>query len=296
MSTDNKNRTKSLVMIIMAMLIYGTVGIFRKYSPMGSALLSFVRGVIGVSFLGIFMLFKKKKLKGLADKKKLVLLACSGAFIGINWVMLFEAYNYTSVATATLCYYMEPVIVFFGSILVFKDRPSLRSYVCAILSLIGMIFVSGIVNADKMQPGEIRGVFLGLGAAVIYGIVVLMNKGLSGIDSYGKTAIQLFFAAICLGIYLIFTKGFVFVDMTPVLWIAPVIMGLLHTGVAYALYFGSMDGLESRTIGILSYIDPVTALILSFLVLNEKLDIYGIIGAILIIGSAIVDTFFDKKS
>ena len=73
-------------------------------------------------------------------------------------------------------------------------------------------------------------------------------------------------------------------------------MGLVHTGMAYAIYFGSMSHLKAQSIAVLGYIDPVFALLLSALVLHESLTVFGILGAVLIIGSALVSEIdFPKK-
>lgn len=283
-----KNDRKSLAMIISAMLIFGTIGVFRKYIPLSSVLLATYRGMAGAAFLVCIVLLMRKNVFRGINKKQIILLVVSGIMIGVNWILLFEAYNYTSVATATLCYYMEPTIVIIVSPILFKEKLTIRKILCALVAIIGMFFVSGVRFNNTVNIGEYRGIIFGLGAAALYAGVVMLNKGLKGIDPFGKTIIQLFAASISLIPYMIITWEPIDVAITPIVIIMLLLVGLVHTGLAYALYFGSMDGIRVQTCAIVSYIDPVFAVMLSALFLKEPMSIGCIIGAILILGAALV--------
>ena len=144
---EKRNDTKSLVMLIGSMLIFGTVGIFRRYIPLPSALLACCRGLIGSAFLLVLMGIKKGEKRQKLGAKKTAALALMGALIGLNWLLLFEAYNYTTVATATLCYYMQPTIVILLSPLVFREKLTLKKGLCAFAAVIGMVCVSGVMDS-----------------------------------------------------------------------------------------------------------------------------------------------------
>ncbi|MBQ6503930.1 MAG: EamA family transporter [Flexilinea sp.] len=283
-----KNDSKSLLMILISMMIWGSIGIFRRFIPLSSSLIALCRGVIGALFLILFVKLCKKKIVHHIGGRALVLLALSGAVMGVNWILLFEAYNYTTVATATLCYYMAPTIVVLLSPLLFREPITLRKGICAAVAVIGMFFVSGVVESGLPAPSEIKGILFGLGAAVLYACVVILNKMTPGIDAFEKTIIQLTASSVVLLPYVLLTEKSVASDISGLTVVMLLLVGLVHTGIAYAMYFGSVDGLRTQTVAILSYIDPITALILSALVLGEKLSDYGIIGAVLIIGAAIV--------
>lgn len=280
------------------MLIYGTIGIFRRYIPVSSAMLAFIRGLMGSAVLVLFVKFKGQKIRHGIGVKNILLLGLSGAAMGFNWILLFEAYNYTTVATATLCYYMEPTIVIFISPLIFKEKLTVKKLICAIVSLIGMVFVSGILSGggEGIQISELKGIFFGLGAAVLYSTVVVLNKMVKVDDSYEKTIIQLFSAAVVLIPYLLLTEDFSAIQVSVISIVMILIVGIIHTGIAYAFYFGSMNQLTSQSIAVLSYIDPVSALILSAIILGEGLTLFGIIGAVLIIGAALVSEVKFSKS
>lgn len=296
-SSQNKNDKKSLILFVSAMLIFGTVGIFRRFIPVSSALLACFRGLSGALFLVIPAFIQKKKLRNNIGKKNFLILIVTGILIGLNWPLLFEAYNYTTVATATLCYYMEPTIVVLLSPLVLKEKLTVKKSLCALAAIVGMVFVSGVIEGGGMSFTDFKGVLFGLGAAVLYSAVVLTNKKVPGIDAYEKTTIQLFSASIILVPYLLIFEDFTAIKLNALAIIMMIIVGLLHTGIAYAMYFGSMDGLQAQSIAIFSYLDPIFAVILSAVLLREPMTLFGIIGAVLIIGAAMIsEVTFKRKS
>lgn len=289
------SRVKPLISLIGSMLIFGTIGIFRKYIPLSSALLACARGFIGGLFLLFFVSLKKKKVFSVFSAKQIILFCITGVFLGTNWILLFEAYNHTTVAVATLCYYMEPTIVILLSPLFFGERLTLKKSVCAAVSIIGIALVSGITGFSGVGTADITGILCGLGAALLYSAVVILNKKNPSENAYGKTIIQLLSAAVVLLPYILLTENIKGTSVDAKAIVMVLTVGILHTGIAYALYFGSINSLNSQTVAIMSYIDPVSAIILSALFLNEKMTVFSAIGAVLIIGAAIIsETEFDK--
>lgn len=293
-----KQENKSKIMLILAMTIWGTIGIFRRYIPMSSGMIAFTRGCIGTLFLVLVILITRKKISFEAIKKNLILLIVSGALMAINWILLFEAYKYTSVATATVCYYMEPVFVMLASPLFLREKLSVKKVICIIVSLGGMVLVSGITGMEEFKFGEIKGVLLGLGAAILYASVVIINKKIKDISAYDKTIVQLGTSVVTVVPYMLLAENISAVKFEPVSIIMLVLVGVLHTGVAYTLYFGSMGNVKAQTIALFSYIDPVVAIILSALILREKIGILEICGSILVLGATLVSEMplFEKKT
>lgn len=282
------NDRKSILMLVSSMLIFGTIGIFRRAVPVSSAFLAFSRGILGGLCILAFIKLKKKKEQDKIPPRTRTVLAVSGALIGINWILLFEAYNHTTVAIATLCYYMEPTIVMLLSPFVFGEKLTVKKAACAAAAMTGMILVSGVFGDSGARNSQIKGVLTGLGAAVFYSAVVILNKKIRGVDVYRKTMIQLFSAGIVMIPYLLLTGGFSMEGFSLTAVVLLLAIGLIHTGVAYVLYFGSMDGLRGQTVAILSYADPVSAMLLSAFLLREQLSTLSIIGAVMIIGSAVI--------
>ncbi|MBQ8734053.1 MAG: DMT family transporter [Anaerotignum sp.] len=288
---------KAKLELIASMFIFGTIGIFVRHIPLPSSMIALVRGFVGAFFVLLFVYLKKSKLDKAAVRKNFVMLALSGAFIGINWILLFESYHYTTVATATLCYYMQPIFVILASPILLKEKLTPKKVICVLVALVGMVFVSGVLQTGIPALSEAKGILYGLGAALFYATVVLMNKKITNISAYDKTIMQLGMGAIVLSTYVMLTQDFgtATLSMTPSLWALLLFVGLVHTGVAYALYFDSMKDLKAQTIAIFSYIDPIVAIILSALLLKENMGLYGVIGAVLVLGSTFISELPEKE-
>ena len=274
--------------MISALLIVGSIGVFRRFIPLSSSMLAFLRGIIGAASLFLFAIITKKKIFIKLPAKKMILMILTGVVLGVNWILLFEAYNYTTISKATLAYYMQPTILLFVSPLIFKEKLTLKKVICAALALAGMVLVSGVLELNGAASNDLRGVLLGLGAAVFYTLVVILNKINEGVDAYEKSVFQLLSAAIVLIPYLIIRNEFAGIALDSRGIILVLIVGIIHTGLVYILFFGSMSGLKAQTISVLSYIDPITAMIVSALLLKEGLSVLALLGAALIIGSSLV--------
>lgn len=283
---DKKLSSRNL--LILSMCIFGTVGIFRRSIDLPSSLVALIRGIIGTCVLCGYFLIKKQSIDKQALKENFLLLLLSGAAIGFNWIFLFEAYCYTSVATATLCYYLAPILVILAAPIVFREKLTLGKSLCSLAALVGMVLVSGILDSGFSGVSEMKGVLFGLAAAVLYASVIIMNKKMTGIPALDKTIFQLAFASIALVPYVLFTISPVELHMDINSGVMLLILGALHTGMAYLMYFGSMGELQAHTVALFSYLDPVLAIILSALLLSEPLTITGIVGAVLILGAACI--------
>ena len=289
-----KLQTQSLILFISTMAIFGTIGVFRRSIPLPSSVLAFVRGLLGSLVLLIFVLIRKRIGKGNAgnadfqiSRSNFIKLIVSGIVMGFNWILLFEAYSYTTVAIATLCYYMEPTILILVSPVIFQEKLTPKKLLCATVAILGMVFVSGAFEGGSAAGSDLKGILLGLGAAALYATVVIINNTITGVDAYRKTMIQLASAAAIMIPYILLTEDLSQLVFSRAAVLMLLLVGIVHTGMAYAMYFGSMEGLKVQTIALFSYIDPIVALILSAWILKEPLSIYGIAGAVLIIGAAV---------
>lgn len=271
--------------LISAMLIFSTIGIFREKIPMSSSVIALIRGIIGVITLFVITRLTKTKISKNDIKSNFLLLALSGAFIGINWILLFESYKYAGVAVGTVCYYMAPVFVILAAPVVLGERLTVKKGLCVLAAFVGMFFVN-----DWSDRGEAKfvGVLCGIGAALFYASVILMNKKIKNISSYDMTITQLGFAAIVLLPYVLVTENVLLSDFSINVILLLIIVGVVHTGIAYMLYFASIKDLNAKTVALFGYIDPAAAIILSVIVLGQELSISAIFGAVLILGAAIL--------
>lgn len=283
---------KAKLFLLSSMSIFGTIGVFRRYIPFPSGMISLCRALIGTVFLLSFVFIKGSKLDFPAIKKNLKLLIIAGILLGFNWILLFEAYQYTAVSTATLCYYMEPVFFILAAAVVLKEKLTLKSFFCVIAALVGMGLVSGFTDTNINMLADSKGILLGLAAAVLYTSVVLISKHLKEIDGANVSLVQLATASIVLIPYVFIVEDTSTVQFTPLNISMLLIIGIVHTGIAYALYYSCLKDLKSQTVALYSYIDPVVSVLLAILILNESMTLIKLIGAILILGAALVNEFY----
>lgn len=282
---------KSELKNITAMLIFGTIGIFVRNIELSSKETALARGIIGSIFLlGILICSKEKeKISFLEIKKNLPALFLSGIGIGLNWIFLFQAYKYTTVSTATLSYYSAPVIVTILSPVILKEKLSFVKFLCVLGAMIGMIFIAGNNGGTAgVVYNHTLGIIYGLSAAIFYAGVIIMNKFIKRLGGLETTVTQLILASLVLLPYVMATDGFDFSRMTKSAYVYLAVLGAVHTGFAYFLYFSSLKELRGQTIAVLSYIDPISAVIISSLFLGERMTVLQIVGGVLILGSTFI--------
>ena len=288
---NTKTPKKYFIEFIISMVAFGTIGIFRRYIPLDSGILAMARGIIGAVFIFIFLAVRKTPFSLSHFHGKAWMVMIVGAIMGFNWVTLFEAYNYTAVSTATLCYYMEPVFLILISPFVFKEKMTGKKLICVAVAFIGMVFVSGVLTAS-VGKSDITGITFGLLSGFLYAIVVCSSRAIKDVDPYEKTALQLLSAGVIMIPYLLFKGAFADPSLatafTPTTIIMLAIVCIVHTGIMYLLYFESINHLSVTQIAVLSYIDPVVAIILSQVILHEDMGWQGVVGAVLILGAAFV--------
>lgn len=278
---------------LLAMTIFGTIGLFVKYIDLPSTVIALSRGALGTLFLLIVLKLLTRKLNLQTIKANFKHLVIAGVALGLNWIFLFEAYRLTSIATATLAYYMAPIILILLSPLVLHERVSLGKWLCVICALFGMSLISGVWSGTDNVAFE--GISMGLIAACFYAGVVINNKFLKGLDPYDSSIVQLAVAAVVLLPYVLFSVDFGSLSVTSQTIALTLAVGIIHTGVAYWLYFSAIPKLEAARIAIFSYIDPAIAILLSVFVLMEPITTAGVIGAVLILGAALASEFVGKK-
>lgn len=272
---------------MIAMLIFGTIGLFVKSAGVPSALLAWLRTLIGAIILGAVLWFQKKPIH--VEKGQLKYLILSALFLGCNWVFLFESYRYTSVSNATIAYYTAPILILLLSAIIYHMKLKVKDGICLFLTMMGLICIT-------FQGGEINvmGILFGLLAALGYAGVVLTNKKIH-MESIGFTFVQLGIAAILLFPYVMMQQELSLLTTLTMHQIPFIlILGIVHTGLAYLLYFSSIAKLSPATIAVFSYLDPCTAILLSIFVLHEGSSMMQIVG-ILLIFTGILLTSYQKK-
>ena len=278
----NKQKTARL-MLIVSMSIFGTLGLFVRHIGVSSGELALYRAVMAAFLIGFYLLITGNKIPFRIIKKDVPLLLASGMAMGINWILLFEAYKYTTVSVATLSYYFAPVIVTLVCPILFKEKMTTKQIVCFVISTLGIVMITGISDVS-VSGTNIVGILFGLGAAMFYATVVLINKFIKGVEGLHRTFLQFVAAIIILAPYVAVTSGMNLRMLDSIGWGALLIVGIVHTGITYCLYFSSLKELPGQKVAILSYIDPLVAILISVTLLNETMTITQAIGGVLILG------------
>ncbi len=270
------------LMMITSMTIFGTLGLFVRNISVSSGELALYRAILAAVLIAVFLMVTKQKIPFANIKKEVPLLLASGVAMGINWILLFEAYKYTTVSVATLSYYFAPVIVTVVCPILFHEKLTGKQIICFIMSTLGLVMITGI--GDVGGGSDIIGIFYGLGAAVFYATVILLNKFIKNVEGIHRTFLQFLAAIIILIPYVGFTGGVTLGNLNSIGWVNLLVVGLVHTGVTYCMYFSSLKELPGQKAAILSYIDPLVAVVISVTILGEKMTYWQIIGGILILG------------
>ena len=269
-------------MMVAAMAIFGTLGPFVRNIAVSSGELALYRAILAALLITGFLFLTKQKIPFATIKKEIPLLLTSGMAMGINWILLFQAYKYTTVSLATLSYYFAPVIVTLVCPILFRERLTIKQIICFIMSTLGLILIIGI--GDVGGGNNLLGIMFGLGAAVFYATVILLNKFIKNVEGIPRTFLQFIAAIIILLPYVFSTSGITLGDLDNIGWINLLIVGLFHTGITYCMYFSSLKELPGQKAAILSYIDPLVAVLISVVVLGEAMTFWQVIGGMLILG------------
>lgn len=289
----NTGMNRARAMMAGSAAMFGTIALFVRNIVLSSGAIALCRAVLAAALIGAYLLATKRRMAFASVKKALPLLLLSGAAMGVNWILLFEAYRYTTVSVATLSYYFAPVIVTVACPLLFGERMTKRQIVCFALSTLGLVLITW--TGETGESGQdLIGVLFGLGAAVLYASVILLNKFIRDVEGIHRTFLQFLAAIAVLAPYVALTGGLTFSALDAKGWACLLTVGLLHTGVTYCVYFSALSKLPGQKAAILSYIDPLVAVTVSVLLLGEALSLRQAVGGALILGFTLLNELEGK--
>lgn len=273
--------------LLITMLLFGTIGTLSRYINMPSSIICMGRAAAGVVMILLILAVRKQSLDRAAIRRNIGWLALSSCCMCINWICQFEAFKYTTIATSTLCYYMQPIFYIILAAIILKEKITGKKFACILVAFFGMFMVSGVLQVG-LHISELKGVLFAISGGFFYAVVVLINKYMKDISTVDTSIMQLAMVTIIMLPYSAITGAFGAAQVSTVGIICLLVLGFLHTGFSYILYFDSVNKLSAQTVGILSYIDPVEAVLLSAFLLKEPITIYTVIGAVLILGATAV--------
>jgi RarD protein len=287
---------KHIFKIVLAMLIWGSIGVFVKNINLPSIEIVFLRAAVACVFLlfGRIILLGKPKIKNIKKgfTKEALLLIITGIILALNWLLLFQAYKYTTLTNATLSYYLAPVFVILLSPIFLKEKITLKNLLAVIVAMIGLgLIVSHQAQSSNLgiHYNHIKGILFGTSAAVLYACIVLVNKSVKEFSGLDKALIQISVSAIIL-LPVVLYRNILHISDSKTLIII-LILGIVHTAISYVLYFSSIEHVSAQRVSLLSYIDPLSAVVFGTLLLSEPIGIYHIIGGALIL----ISTFVSNK-
>lgn len=279
---------KSKIQFLLSMIIFGTIGVFVRYIDLSSSEIALLRGLIGSLFLMIVLLLMKKKISWALVKVNALFLLFSSIALGGNWIFLFQAYKHTTISNAALSYYFAPVFVMILSPLVLKEKLSTKKIICIGVAMLGMLLIVGNGGVSTSGLNDLLGIGYGLMAAGFYASLMLLNKFIKNMDGLETTFIQLGIATLLLMPYVFFTEGFGVLEVSSSSIPFIFILGIVHTGIGFLLFFSGMQKLKGQSIAALSYVDPITSLVISAVILQEQMTFIQMLGGALLLGSTFV--------
>ncbi len=282
-----KEQTKLRLLVAVPMFTFGTLGLFTRNIDLSSGELALCRACLAALLIIVFLTVTKQGFDLKSIKKDVPFLAASGVAMGINWIFLFEAYKYTTISLATLSYYFAPVIVTAASPILFHERLTKKQVICFVMSTLGLVLIIGVGGGGSGNGTDLLGILFGLLAAVFYATVILLNKFIKDVEGIQRTLLQFIAAIVILIPYVALTGGLRLSALSGVGIVCLLTVGFIHTGVTYCMYFTGLKDLSGQEASILSYIDPLTAVIVSTLFLGESISVLQLLGGALILGFTI---------
>lgn len=286
---------KERLKLIFISATFGTIGIVTHFIPLTSAAIVFYRALLGGIFIITMTYISGKVVNVKAMGDNFLVLVCTGFFMGLNWVFQFEAFRVSTVAIGTVCYNTMPIFLLIIAAFMFKEKITIKNILCIIFATIGIILVSNVLNSG-IRSNEVLGCFYGILGAINYALIVVFNRKLENIETHDKVIFQFIFSAIIMFMYVIFIqrKSLFFEEnisnrdlLIGIFCI--LLLSFFHTGFCYVHYFNAVSRLKAETVAILTYIDPVVALFTSYFILKEKTTVAQMLGASLILASALAN-------
>ena len=281
----------SYLKYIFALLLFGSNGIVASLIHLSSYEIVLLRTLIGSLLLIAIFFITREKLTFYKYKTQSIFLAVSGIAMGTSWIFLYEAYDEIGVSLASLAYYCGPVIVMILSPFLFGEKLT-KLKVCSFLVVLVGIF---LVNGTAFENGvSLWGLACGLLSAICYSLMVMFNKKANDITGLENSMLQLFMAFITVAIFVGIKQGYrMEIDTQSIIPI--LVLGLLNTGIGCYFYFSSIGKLPVQTVAICGYLEPLSAVVFSVIFLKETMFPIQIIGAVLIIGGAMLGEYRKRQ-
>lgn len=278
---------KASIQFILSMIIFGTIGLVVRYIDLSSSETALFSSSIGCLFLTIVYISQRNKFSWKKIRQYAIILFVSGIALAGNWIFLYQSYDYTTLTNATLGYYFAPVFVMLLSPIILKEKLPIKKVICIVVAVIGMISIVGN-GFSATGTDDLLGITFGITAAVFYAALMLLNKFIKEMNRLEVTIIQLGVTALILLPYVLLTEGLNMLSVSSSSIPFILFLGIVNTGIGFWLFFSGMEHLKGQSIAMLSYVDPLVAILISGLILQEQFTLLQVIGGLLLLGSTII--------
>jgi len=274
--------------LLISMILSGTLGTLMHYVTFPSSISALSRSLISTPFLLLMIRCKKEHLNFTAIRKNILLLFLTGMMIAGSWIFMFEAYKYAPVSVVTLCSYLSPIFLLIAAPVVLKEKISLKKCACVLVALVGVLIISGSADLGVQEGLDIRGILFSMGASLSNTALILLSKKIGDISPYDQTVVQFAMAGMVMFPYALLTGGFSQLQIDGLSLLMLLIIGIVNTGICYVMYFDAMPKVPAQTIAIYNYVPSLVAMVLSAVVLGERLTPGSLCGGLLILAAAVI--------
>ncbi|PYB69189.1 hypothetical protein DMB44_00035 [Thermoplasma sp. Kam2015] len=211
----------------------------------------------------------------------------SGVLLGINWISFFYAVDIMPVSMAVVIYYSGPAIAIYLSFIA-GERPNM-------MAMIGGSFSFAATALMFLQSVNLS--LYGFAVAMISGlsyamIAIISRKAVDRLRSSDLVMYQTLIVLIMTAPFLAFMRfHLTYVNVALIIF-----AGVFQTGLALILWYDSQRRIGIQTVSVLSYLDPVFAVIFAFLILGQKPTILAVISVSMILASGSIVSYSNIRA
>ncbi len=269
---------------VISLILFGLNGVVASYISLPSDEIVFLRTLTGSVVLLAVFLALREKFTFRQYRRDFFFVAASGVAMGASWIFLYEAYQLIGVSISSLAYYCGPVIVLLFAPVLFREKLTWAGIVSFVVVLSGTFFVNG----DILLTGDNGwGLFCGAMSAVMHAAMVICTKKAVRIGGLENATWQLIFSFLAVAVFMVCAGKPLTFEIAAEDWLPILILGVFSTGICCYLYFSSIVRLPIQTVSICGYLEPLSAVVFSVLLLGEVMLPLQIFGAVLILVGAV---------
>lgn len=268
---------------IGSLLLFGFNGIVASHIPLDSTHIVLLRSLLGSMSLLAFFFLSGHRFSFTGRGQDVLLICLSGAAMGASWMLLYEGYQRIGVATASLLYYCGPVIVMALSPLFFREKLTYVKLIGFSAVCAGIVLINGLSG----EALNVIGCICGIGGAVFYAVMLILNKKARSVDGMENSLLQMLSATATTVLFLLCREQLSFSVTKGRVWLWILLLGLVNTGFGCWCYFSAIGALPVQTVAVCGYIEPMSAVVFSALLLREHMTPPQLLGAVLIVGGAL---------